>query len=162
MNYIIGTLLKYFVSDLPLLLVSSVCLFYVINIFLKEKSRARRWIALILFEATEHLLFPFIAVLSLFIINSYMSGIIFMTIFIIFIFGFIGCFVVKARTFKEWGKVFVVYIFSYFFMFIYPSLLINLQISTNLNGFQIMAATLLLFTGVFVIIKLKQRQKRNI
>jgi len=149
MNYIFETLIKYILADIWLIVTSTICLFVVINIFLKNKDSGRKWITLILFEITEHIIVPILLIIILLFTNSYITGLLFNAVIIAFLFGFIGHIVIGAKG-REWVNVLIVFLFAYFFIFIYPMILIGLQMRTEWSGSVMMIITILLFLFMYL------------
>lgn len=153
-QFILSTLGKYLLQDLPVIVVSLISMWCVISIYLPVKKK-RKWFVLFLIEGFEHLVMPMILFFILLQTDSYKSALLFHLAILTFLFGFIGYFVVGASSKKDWLGVFAVAVFTYFFVFIYPFLLIFAQINTPIIGWWWLLGTLIFFIGFYFVMKNK-------
>lgn len=148
------TLAKYFIADLPVIMTAFFCMWCVINIYLPGLKKSRKWITLLSIELFEHIMVPIILFIILIVFNNGIAALAFNAALILFLFGFLGKVVVKAKG-KEWLSIVAIAGFTYFFVFFYPYLLITLQIYTPVRGWTILLVTALLFFIVY------RRSKKN-
>lgn len=164
MNYITVTFLRSFLQDLPLLITSFFCLYLVFTIYLPKENKARKWIVLVLIEFTEHIILPIVLIVILLLFNNWLVGFFFNIVILLFIFVFLGYFVLKARTKEAWKNICVIALFVYFFIYVYPLILISVQMSSSISGWWIIGITNLSFLIFFIFSyrkqsKLSQEQK---
>ena len=145
------TLLKYFLEDLPVLVVSFICMYFVVQVFFTKSTTKKKWITLVLIEGFEHLILPILLFFVLIMTNSIMSAILFHIILLIFLFLFVGIVIIKAKTKQDWFRVTSVAVFTYFFVFSYPYILVYIQRYTNISGTIIMLATILIFYILYLL-----------
>lgn len=143
--------LKYLISDLPLIITSFVCMWVVLKIWMPKRTVRRRWLTLILIESFEHLIVPFVLLIILLRFNDVWAGILFHTSILLFCFGFVGFVVIKARRVEEWFRVSIISAFTYFFVFLYPMIVVSLQYYWRFNGIMIIAGTNLIFIALLII-----------
>lgn len=153
---LISVYLKYLLGDLPVIVTGFICMWFVVNTFLITK-KSKRWLSLILIEGFEHLIFPILFFFILIIFNNWLAGLLFHIVLNLFLFGFVGLVIVKARTKDDWLRVGIVAVFTYFFVFFYPFLVIQLQRISwfPFGGWEIMILTVIIF---FLIYTLRNRQ----
>ena len=150
MNWILSILVKYLISDLFIIITSFVCMWFVLKIYFPEREK-KRFVTLLLIEGFEHLIMPIVLFFILLFTNSYKSALLFHITIITFLFGFVGLFVLRARSKRDWFKVLAVAGFTYLFIFIYPFMIILTQIYTPLNGFMIMGITIAFFWVFYLL-----------
>jgi len=148
---VLSTFLKYFISDLPIILTGFFCMWMVLNIYLPKREKSYKWKTLIYIELFENLVVPLILFFILLYFDSVYAAIFFHTSLILFIFGFIGKILVKAKNKDEWLRIFAIFGFTYFFVFLYPFILRDLQWFYNFNGWFLIISTNLIFLGLNVL-----------
>jgi len=147
---IFQTLMKFFIADIPVIVTAFICMFCVVNIYLSNVEVKKRWYVLLFIEGFEHLIIPIVLFVILLTTNSYLSALFFHITLLLFLFGYIGFFVTKSRTKKDWVRILTVAVFTYFFVFLYPPLLIIIQLYNPINGWTIMAITILIFITFYI------------
>ena len=155
---VLSTFLKYFIADLPIIITSFIGMYAVLSIYLPKRKHQKTWKALISIELFEHLAVPFLLLLILLYFDSVYAGIFFHLSLLLFIFGFIGYYLIKAKGKEEWMKIGVIAVFTYFFVFLYPYILIGLQWFYDFSGWMILISTNLFFIGLAFIHKLNYRR----
>lgn len=153
---IINIFLKYLAEDLPLLITSFICMFCVIQVYLPKTTQKRKWLSLFIIEGFEHLALPVILLITLIFTDSWLSGFLFHIALLSFLFLFLGLIVIKARTREEWFRITAIAGFTYFFVFLYPFILVTLQLYTSITGWWIMGLTLAFFIIFYFLFRRKK------
>jgi len=143
-------------EDLPLLIVSFICMYIILQVYLPKTSSKRKWTTLFIIEGFEHLAVPVILLLTLIFTDSWLSGFFFHLALLSFLFLFLGFIVIKAKTREDWFRITAVAGFTYFFIFLYPFILVTLQLYTSITGWWIMGVTILLFIIFYFLFRQKQ------
>jgi len=154
MGFILVTFLRGLAQDLPIFITSFFCLWCVFNIYLPKGNKVRKWISLILIEFAEHIILPVVLIFILLIFNNWLAGFFFNLVILLFLFLFLGYFVLKSRTKEEWRNICIISLFVYFFIFLYPVLVIQIQRHTFMNGWWILGLTNFCF---FIFYRTKSR-----
>lgn len=150
---IFNIFLKYLAEDLPLIIVSFICMFLVLQIYLPKTTQKRKWLSLFIIEGFEHIALPVILITTLIFTDSWLSAFIFHAALLSFLFLFLGFIVIKAKTREDWFRITAVAGFTYFFIFLYPFILISIQLYSSINGWVIMGTTILLFIIFYVLFR---------
>jgi hypothetical protein len=164
-NPLIYVIFETFYSDWMLGITSFICLWCVFNIFLPRTQTKRKIISLIVIELFEHILIPIAMIGLLFFTEGAIQGILFHSLMILFIFGFIGGYLVRSKTAQDWFNILIIGFFVYLFVVFYPYILVMIQMSIPwLNGIEIMIITNVLFILSYLIYKFKYEKntKSNI
>jgi hypothetical protein len=152
---IINIFWKYLAEDLPLIIVSFICMFLILQVYLPKTSQKRKWSTLFIIEGFEHLALPLILLITLIFTDSWITALLFHISLLSFLFIFLGLVVIKAKTREDWFRITAVAAWTYFFIFLYPFILISIQMYSPINGWWILGTTLALF-GLFYFM-FKQR-----
>ena len=150
MNYILVTFLRSLLQDIPILLTGFICLYLVFTIYLPKDKKARKWISLILIEITEHIILPISLIIILLLFNNWIAGFLFNLVILLFIFVFLGYFVIKARARESWKDVCLISLHVYFFVFCFPLFVIESQIYFSINGYWIMGIMMFIYLLFFL------------
>ncbi len=137
------------VSDLPLLFTFFFCMWCVFGIYLPKRKRIVKWISLISLELFEHLILPLIIIIIFLFTNDWKTFALFQLVLLSFFFVFLGKVVIKAKG-SEWFRIIAITVFAYFFIFIYPSLIIVLQL--YIFKFYYSGLIILILTNIFFFI----------
>ena len=136
-------------QDWPIIITAMVCLYCLFKIILPPNTKTVR--TLVYWELIEHIAMPVILLLVILFTNSIVTTIIFQSVLIGFIYYFIGIKALDVRKTKEYVKLLVVGISVYFFVMLYPYIVLWLQIYTSLTGWSIMIATNLAFITYYLV-----------
>ena len=147
------TFLKYFLADLPIIITTFIGMWAVLSIYLPKREKSKKWKSLILIELFEHILVPICLLFIVFYFDSAYAALFFHVSLILFIFGFIGGYLIKVRGWEEWVKMGVIAVFTYFFVFLYPYVIIGLQWFYNFNGWFLLITTNSFFIGLGLLHK---------
>lgn len=139
---------------------SFVCMYFVCDLFLKteKKKKIKSWL---LIEGFEHLVFPVILVGIVIFTNSKLTAILFHTALILFFYLFIGKIVIKAKSKEDWLRVISVMSFTYFFIFLYPEIMIVIQMNTSIKGYWILIGTVPVFYLMNRFLKIDSSLENN-
>lgn len=159
MNYILVVFLRDLLQDLPLLITSFFCLWVAFYIYLPEVKRSRKWVSLIFIEFAEHILLPVSLFIILLLFNNYLAGFFFNLVILTFIFLILGYFILKVRDRESWKRVCIISLFVYGFIYLYPFLLISIQMNSGISGWWIMGITNLLFFIFFIFSFYRKRSR---
>ena len=143
------TFLKYFLQDLPVIATAFFCMWCVVGIWLPNQTIKRKWITIVAIEGFEHLVLPLILLVILVSTDNGWSWILFHLTLNLFLFGFLGKVVVKAKGRDQWMRVGVIAVFTYFFVFMYPFILITIQLYTPVGGWFILGTTAAIFGALY-------------
>ena len=153
---IINIFEKYLMEDLPLIITSFICMFFIFQIYLPKTKAIRKWLSIFIIEGVEHVVLPFVLLIELIFTDSWITAALFHLTLLIFLFGFMGYYVIKARDKETWFRVFAIAGYAYFFIFLYPFVVVSVQLYSPdwfsfFNGWYIMGITILLFFGMYLL-----------
>ena len=151
MGFILTTLLRTLAQDIPLIITGFICMYIVFVVYLPKTGVKQKVGSIFLIEMVEHIILPFLLLITLLFTGSWVSALIFHLILLSFLFLFIGFVIVKAKTKEDWFRITAVAGFAYFFIFVYPFILIYIQLYSNISGWILMEITIFIFFLIYLI-----------
>lgn len=137
---------EYLLQDLPIIITTLICMWVVFSMAIEIKSTKRKIWALVSIEVFEHIVLPFLLIITLLTLPAIYTVFAFHIFVLSFCFGWLG-WVAKVTLRRR----IIIALFAYFFLFAYPLLVIWIQQVTSIKGWTFILATNFLFLAVYIL-----------
>jgi hypothetical protein len=131
-----AALFVHLLQDLPILITVGAIFWMYLELLLPNPRFHKFW-AWLFMEFLEHILLPILVIISLFFFPA-----LFLLILPLVVFFFFGFVFGKAKTGKDWLKVFILYVII-MFLFYLPTMITIIQVGYNIPGWIILIIILL-------------------
>lgn len=153
-NPLLYVIMETIYADWMMGITSFICLWCVFNILLPKTKTKRKIVTLVIIELFEHLVVPIVMFILLLFTQGFWQGLLFNGLILSFIFGFIGSYLVRAKSAEDWFRMLIVCFFVYLFVVFYPFILVFIQLHIQwITGTEIVLITNGLFIISYIIYK---------